>query len=261
MNRLSVVVCAGLALGCHAASSPTPAASVGEQTLSRMHDRYARTWYHTVTFRQRTTISLPTGEQRTEQWYESLAQLDGRTVLRIDVGSPRDGNGILYTADSSWVIRGGAVAAQRPNGNEFLPLIEGVYVQQVAQTAAELRREGFDLAKGYDRTWNGMKVAVVGASSEADSTSAQFWVDRDRELLVRMYIALAPTRTFDVHLEKYERAGDGWLATHVELLSGGRAVQTEDYSDWRADVALAPALFDVKQWSAAPHWAKDGTDR
>ena len=252
--RLSLLVVALPVLGFRAGVARSQGTSIGEQTLSRMHSAYAGSWYHSLTFRQRTTITTPSGEQ-VEQWYESLAQLDGRTILRIDRGAPSEGNGILYTADSAWVIRKGSLAATRGEGNQFLPLIEGVYVQPVAQTAAELRREGFDLTKGYDRSWNGKPVTVVGAASESDSTSQQFWVDRERNLLVRMVIALSPTQTFDVRLEGYERAGKGWLATRVALMSNGMVVQREEYSDWRVDVPLSPALFDVKHWTSAPHWA------
>ena len=253
----SCLILAFALAGCHSTAGVTPSTTVGERTLASMRAAYASSWYHTLTFRQRTTIYAPSGEPHTEQWYESLAQLNGRTVLRIDRGSPSEGNGVLYTADSLWVFRNGKLAAQRAGGNEFLPLIEGVYVQPVAQTAAELQREGFDLSKGYERSWNGARVTVVGVASAADSTTPQFWVDRERNLLVRMIIALTPTQTFDVHLEQYERVGGGWLATHVALLSGGRPAQTEDYSDWRVDVPLADALFDINHWTSAGHWASE----
>lgn len=257
MHRLAAFPVLFLAIGFHGATQPSPAASIGYRTLARMHAAYAKTWYRNVTFRQRTTIYSDSGAPKIEEWAESLAELDGRTILRIDRGSPRDGNGLLFTSDSTWVVRKGAVAARRGTGNEFLPLIEGVYVQPVSQTTDDLRREGFDLAKGYERSWEGKQVSVVGAASEADSTSQQFWVDHDRNVLVRMIIAFTPTQRFDVHLKQYERVGGGWLATHVELLSGGRPFQTEDYRDWHVNVALPPALFDVNHWTSARHWAAD----
>jgi hypothetical protein len=255
MYRLALLPVVLLGMGVHGATRPSAPASVGERTLERMHAAYAGSWYRTLTFRQKTTVFSDTGAPQIQQWEESLAELNGRTLLRIDRGSPSEGNGALYTSDSVWVLRKGVLAASRPTGNEFLPLIEGVYVQPVAQTAEELRREHFDLTKGYERSWNGMQVSVVGAESAADTTSAQFWVDRERNVLVRMVMVFSPTQTFDVLLGRYERAGTGWLATHVELRSGGRPFQNEDYSDWHVDVALPPALFDVNHWTAAPHWA------
>ena len=37
---------------------------------------------------------------------------------------------------------------------------------------------------------------------------------------------------------------------------GGKQFQTEEYSDWKVDAPLSPALFDISTWSTAPHWAK-----
>lgn len=261
MYRLALLPGLLLITGVHGPTRPSaPAsvpssapASVGERTLERMHAAYAGSWYKTLTFHQTTTVFSDTGAPQIQHVYESIAELNGRTLLRIDVGALSDGNGVMYTSDSAWVMRKGAVAAARSTGNEFLPLIEGVYVQPVAQTVDELRREHFDLTKGYDRSWNGMQVSVVGAESAADTTSAQFWVDRDRNVLVRMVMVFSPTQTFDVLLGKYERVGKAWLATHVELRTGGHPFQNEDYNDWHVDVALPPGLFDVNHWTAAPH--------
>ena len=253
MYRLALLPVVLLVTGFHGATRPSAPASVGERTLERMHAAYAGSWYKTLTFHQKTTVFSDTSAPHIQQVDEAIAELNGRTFLRIDVGSLSDGNGVLYTSDSAWVVRKGTLAAARPTGNEFLPLIEGVYVQPVAQTADELRREHFDLTKGYERSWNGMQVSVVGAESAADTTSAQFWVDRERNVLVRMVMVFSPTQTFDVLLGHYERAGKGWLATHVELRSGGHPFQNEDYSDWHVDAALSPALFDVNHWTAASH--------
>jgi hypothetical protein len=253
MHRLALLPAVLLVMGFDGAVAPSAPSSIGERTLERMHAAYAGSWYKTLTFHQKTTVFSDTGAPHIQQVDEAIAELNGRTFLRIDVGSLSDGNGVLYTSDSAWVVRKGAVAAARPTGNEFLPLIEGVYVQPVAQTVDELRREHFDLTKGYERSWNGMQVSVVGAESAADTTSAQFWVDRERNVLVRMVMVFSPTQTFDVLLGQYVRAGKGWLATHVELRSGGHPFQNEDYSDWHVDGALSPALFDVNHWTAASH--------
>jgi hypothetical protein len=144
MYRLASIPVLLLVMGVHGATRPSAPASIGERTLERMHAAYAGSWYHTLTFRQKTTVYSDTGAPQIQQWYESLAELNGRTLLRIDRGSPADGNGVLYTSDSAYVVRKGVLAVTRPSGNEFLPLIEGVYVQPVTQTADELRRQHFE---------------------------------------------------------------------------------------------------------------------
>lgn len=59
-----------------------------------------------------------------------------------------------------------------------------VYVQPVAETVRKLRLLKFDLAKLHEITWEGRPSYVVGATA-ADSTSPQFWIDKERLYFVR----------------------------------------------------------------------------
>lgn len=236
-----------------AAAEPTS----GTEVLQRMHDRYADTWYHTLRFVQKTTRHTPDGGTDVTTWYESLAHTPERgTLLRIDVGAPAEGNGMLYSVDSTVVVRDGRVTARRPNGNPFLPLIEGVYLQPVDTTARQVRALDVDLDRVYTRDWNGARTWVVGAASAADSVSPQVWVEVERLVVTRAIVEAAPGRPpLDIRLEGYEPVGKGWLATRVEMLAEGRPVQTEEYSDWAVDVELPPGMFDPEHWSVPSHWA------
>ena len=230
----------------------------GAEVLEAMRAAYAGKWYHTLTFVQKTTMRGQDGNERVQTWHETLrhSSKDG-TKLRIDFGDLSAGNGVVYTPDSLFPVQGGKPQPPRGSGNEFLPLIEGVYVQPVDQTVKELSQMKVDMSRVIDGTWEGKPVWIVGASSAADSTSPQFWIDVDRKVLMRMVLALAPGQPpYDVHLGGYVRAGNGWLATKIEMFQGGVLRQAEEYSDWKVDVPVDPALFDVSQWSTAPHWAK-----
>lgn len=230
----------------------------GRELLQRMHDAYAGKWYRTLTFRQQTTQWRPDGTQNVSGWLESLRYAPGvGTQLRIDIGDLAAGNGVLYTADSTWIVRGGKVTATRPQGNEFLPLIEGVYLQPVDRTLRELAGTGVDFAKVGAARWENRPVWIVGASSSADSTSPQFWVDAERNVVVRMILVPAPnTPVMDIHLDKYVPLSGGWLATRIEMYVAGKPRQFEEYSDWRAGQELPTTLFDVQHWTDAPHWGK-----
>ena len=221
-----------------------------------MHAAYDGAWYHTLTFTQKTTIYRPNAEPTVETWYESLRHTPQAGVqLRIDRGAPALGNGLLFTADSTWVVRDGKLSATRPSGNEFLPLIEGVYVQPVATTVQQVQAMHVDLAKVRADRFAGRPVWIVGAAA-GDTTSPQFWVDTERNVLLRMLIAGPPGQPpMDVVLDGYERAGRGWLATKIRMTIGGTPRQTEEYSGWRTDVALDPALFSPTTWTTATHWA------
>ncbi len=228
----------------------------GREVLEAMRAAYDGKWYHTLTFRQKTTLRGPDGAERVQTWYEALRHTSASgTQLRIDFGDPKDGNGVIYTADSLWRVRAGKLATTAADGNVFLPLIEGVYVQPVDRTLRELESTRIDMSKVHQTSWDGRSAWVVGAVAASDSISPQFWVDAERKVVTRMIVVLAPGRPpMDIHLGGYERAGSGWLATKVTMYVGGVAQQTEEYSDPKVGVALDAALFDPSQWSTAKHW-------
>ncbi|MEP7344501.1 MAG: hypothetical protein ABI877_04515 [Gemmatimonadaceae bacterium] len=238
------------------AQSATPTS--GADVLTRMHDAYAGRWYHTLTFVQKTTIRRKDGTDTVQTWYESLRHTpQSGTRLRIDFGHPSAGNGVIYTADSSYRMRGGKLVTSAASGNEFLPLIEGVYVQPVERTVREIAPSGVDMKRVSTGTHDNRKVWIVGAASPTDSTSPQFWVDAESKVLVRMI--LRPDKNsppIDVRLDKYEKAGSTVLATRIEMFIGGSPAQAEEYFDWKVDVPLDPALFDAATYSSAKHWVK-----
>ena len=251
---------AAITLVATTASAQRPPSS-GQEVLQRMHDAYAGKWYGTLTFRQQTTQWRPDGTPAASTWLESLRYTpETGTQLRIDIGDLAAGNGVLYTADSTFVVRAGKLTTTRPQGNEFLPLIEGVYMQPVERTVRELRGTGIDFTKVSAARWDDRPVWIVGGSSPADSAASQFWVDVERNVVVRMILVPAPnTPTMDIHLERYEPLAGGWLATKIEMYVAGKPRQFEEYSDWHAGMDLPAALFDSQNWTQASHWGKSST--
>jgi hypothetical protein len=239
-------------------AAPLAAQTDGRAVLQRMHDAYAGKWYSNLRFVQKTTQIRPDGQRIIATWFESLRHTpDGRTQLRIDVGDPANGNGIFYTADSSWVVRGGKVAATRPEGNEFLPMIEGVYMQPVDVTMKQIAGTHVDMSKVTRGTWEGRAATIIGISAVADTAAPQIWVDDERNVVVRMILAPTPSSPpMDIHLGDYVKVADGWLATKVSMSVGGKPVQIEDYADWKAGSSiLSNDLFDVNAWAVRSHWA------
>jgi hypothetical protein len=230
----------------------------GEEVLQRMHDAYAGKWYRTLTFVQKTTRYKPDGTTTASTWFESLSfEKPGATKLRIDIGDPSEGTGMLYTADSTTRLTAGKVTRAQSGGNEFLPMIEGVYMQPVAQTAAELKSTGIDMKRVMKGEWQGRPVWIVGAASASDTTAAQFWIDVERNVVVRMILAPAPTAgTLDIHLDGYVPIDKAWLATRVAMSANGKPVQTEEYFEYKTNVDLPKGMFEPATWTTAPHWAK-----
>ena len=67
-----------------------------EQLVQAMQKKYAKSWYKTATFVQKTTNIDKDGNKKVETWYEAMS-LPGS--LRIDFTPTKDGNGILFTND------------------------------------------------------------------------------------------------------------------------------------------------------------------
>jgi len=239
------------------ASTARAQTSSGRAILEKMNATYSGKWYRTLTFVQKTTMFRPGVPERVQTWLESLRYTPAHGVqLRIDSGDLTAGNGSLSTADTTWIVRNGALAQTRPGGNEFLPWIEGVYVQPLDVTERQVKAMGVDLQKTRKGTWRGRPVTVLGAVVADDTTHSQAWIDDERQVIVRMIVADSAAPRLDVSLDDYVRVGGGWLETKVDIYVDGVLRQREEYSDWKADVPLADALFDPAQWTTAPHWGR-----
>lgn len=257
MSRIGFVACAaGCVLVSGAAARAQTVPKTGAEVFQRMHDAYAGKWYRSLTFVQTTTQRRPDGSDVVSTWYESLRQNRNATQLRIDMGDPAAGNGVLYTADSSWRIRDAKLAATSADGNVFLPLIEGVYFNPVEQTIRELASTKIDLSRVTEGRYMGRRVWIIGTSSAADTTTPQIWIDAERNVTVRAVLSFAPnTPAFDIHLDGYVPIDRAWLATKITMMQGGVPRQTEEYRDWKVNMELPTGLFDVATWTTAPHWA------
>jgi hypothetical protein len=234
---------------------PAPRAITGGTSLvEAMAERYAGKWYKTLTFVQKTTLHLASGSQVRQTWYES-AELPGK--LRIDTDRATK-TGVMFVGDSAFTFSSGKLVKADTGRNELLVLGFDAYAQPAARTVGALRRAGFDLTKFHETTWRGKPVYVVGAAA-GDTTSKQFWVERERLLFVRL-IERTPQGRSDVRFDNYVPAGGGWIAIEVEQIVNGRRRLFEEYTDVRTDIPLSPALFDPRQWVTAPHWARPPGD-
>ncbi len=239
-----------------AAQGPAPA--TGRDVLVRMLARSSGSWYHTLTFRQSTTIRQRDGRDTVQTWFETLRHTPQHvTQLRIDIAPLSAGNASISTTDSTWVIRADTLQAVRPVGNPFLALIEGAYVQPAELTIAQLASLAIDLTKVRTAPWQGHPVWIVGSTGPSDTTSAQFWVDATNLMVVRIILSNAAGRPpLDIRLDAIQPCGRGLLATRVEMLQGGERRQLEEYQDWKCDVPVDAQLFNPRAGGKARHWAK-----
>ena len=77
-----------------------------EDLVAAMQKKYAKSWYKTATFVQKTTNYDKDGKPKVEIWYEALS-VPGS--LRIDFAPTKDGNGILFTDNQIYIFKDGKV--------------------------------------------------------------------------------------------------------------------------------------------------------
>jgi outer membrane lipoprotein-sorting protein len=234
----------GAAPAASASAAATPQS--GEAVLSAMHDKYASTWYHTLTFTQKTTLRTPADTMAIETWREK-AMVPGK--LRIDMERKKGNLTIIFANDSTYIVYPDSIG-RHAGGNYLLTIGFDVYQQPVDQTVSALRAEKYSMTPVHEDTWEGRPVYVIGAAA-GDTTSRQIWIDKDRLLFVR---ALGPAggkdsaKTNDTRFENYvEMPGGGWLSERVEFYRDGKLRQQEEYSEAQTNVALDSALFVPKR--------------
>jgi outer membrane lipoprotein-sorting protein len=223
------------------------------EIVQSMHDKYAGKWFKTLTFVQKTTRQTKAGKDTVQTWYES-ASLPGR--LRIDVGKPSEGNGVLYTHDSTYQMASGSLKQSVAGGNPLIPLLFDVYVVPVDRTIADVRNTlKIDLSKVSQSTWDGRPVYIVGANA-GDEHAPQVWIDTERLVVLRQIFVVGDTsKTYiDSQFKQYRQIGQSWIAPQCEFFIDGKLLQREEYTDIKADVPLSESLFDPAQWKTAPHW-------
>jgi outer membrane lipoprotein-sorting protein len=222
-----------------------------DQLVAAMQKKYAKSWYKTATFVQKTTNIDKDGNKKVETWYEAMS-LPGS--LRIDFTPTKDGNGILFTNSQIYVFKNGKVDTNRPYVHPLMVLGFDIYGLPRAEVIEKLKGLKFDLSIFREDTWHGRPVYVVGAK-QGDLHSPQFWIDRKNLYFVRMIRPAGKdgTQTQETQFNKYVKLGGGWMSPEVIFMVDGKVATTEEYSDLRANVALPEKLFDPNSFTTV-HW-------
>ncbi len=233
----AVVAPAGVFLTRPKAASPAN----GEAVIRAMHDKYAATWYKTLSFTQTTTRRTPADTMVIETWRER-AMLPGH--LRIDVERATGTLSIVYAGDSSFVWRRDSTLTRTANRNILLIIGFDVYRQPAETTLTVLDAEHFPMTPVREDTWKGRPVYVIGGAV-SDLHSYQLWIDKERLLFVR---GIQPderdtSRTIDMRFDNYVKVPAGWLSETVEVYRDGKLVQREKYRDVQTNVPVDPRIF------------------
>jgi outer membrane lipoprotein-sorting protein len=240
-----------------AGGAPAPAQSVsvndGESLIRAMHARYVGRWYKDIVFNQTTTLVAQGGQNNSQAWYVAIAA-PGKQ--RIDYVNPDLGNGILQRAESTYVFSGGRVARPSTGWSDLLLLTQDVYMQPPEVTISILRSLGYQMSRLRTTSFDGRTAYVVGSTTVADSSSRQFWVERERMLLVRIREKRAEGQYSDIRLGDFIKAGEGWIAKQTYQLQNGMPRLHQQIAGVKTDTQLNPDLFEPKLFGSVKHWSK-----
>ncbi len=229
----------------------TPAPSDGADVVRAAHARYAGKWFTTMTFVQKTTFP----GNRLETWYEAM-ELPGK--LRIDIAPAASGRGMLFRNDSLYPFVSGKARPPRALKHSMLILLHDIHVVSPEVTIANLQGLGFDLTKTHETRRDGKDLIVVGAL-EGDTTSKQFWMEKDRLLLVRL-IEPNGAGGMDASFGDYTKHGNAWIEGTIRVLQGGKLAQLEEYTEIKTGMRHEAGLFDPTR-SERPAWIGTGAER
>ena len=225
----------------------------GESLIRAMHARYVGRWYKDITFNQTTTLLGATGQMTDQLWYVAIAA-PGRQ--RIDYVNPDLGNGILQRAESTYIFTGGRAARATASWSELLLLTQDVYMQPPEVTISILRSLGYQLSRLRVGSFDGRTAYIVGSTTVADSSSKQFWVERERMLLVRLREKRAEGAYSDIRVGDFLKVGEGWIAKQTYQFQNGVPRLHQQIAGAKADTPVNPDLFEPKLFSSVKHWSK-----
>ena len=236
-------------------ASPAPSSAQGTDpvdgasVIRAAHGRYSATWYRSLSFVQKTIRYRPDGSSDTATWFEAYS---APTLLRIDVAPLSGGTMYLFAHDSQYVFQNDTLTSQRALVHPLLLLGFDLYALPPEETIRKLELLGFDMSIIRHDQWRGRPVVVVGAPG-GDTTRAQFWMDTERLVFVRMVLSTGG-RTQDVTFDRYQKLDGGWIAPEVVITLDGRVVMRELYSDIRTGTVFDSGFFDPSAWRSAQHW-------
>ena len=255
MSRLAFFLLILVSFSMASCSSGPSEPQDGRQVIAAMHERYADSWYQTLTFVQ-TTVQFRRGaDPDTTLWWEGI-RIPGE--LRIDIEGPDSGDGMVFRSDSLYMIRGSEIVGSGPTMHPLLILGFDVYGQPVNETVAKLDSIGFDLDRIHSSTWQDREAWVIGTDVPGDTEAPQFWIDKERLVFVRLTQRVGPELQSlqEIRFDGYQPLEGGWIAPEVRFAVDSVLTMVELYDDIRTGVSFSDDFFDPHAYADAEHWTE-----
>jgi hypothetical protein len=219
--------------------TPAKKTSTSTEVLTSMYKRYHGVWHKSLKFTQTTERFRNDSLVKTDTWYETIVYPD---LLRIDIGSVKSPNGILFRHDSTYVFRANKIVRGVKDENELIFFLGGMYFKTFDQVLAHYAELHYDLSKFHTSTWKGKAVYVLGADKDDDKVN-QLWIDQDKLVAVRFLKYEKDTKeegTFEQQIPLKK----AWSETKCSFYFNDKLLQTETYTALKADEQIDMSIFE-----------------
>ncbi|MGH2564539.1 MAG: hypothetical protein ACRDE5_08500, partial [Ginsengibacter sp.] len=213
------------------------------EVLKKMYDRYSGKWYKTFSFNQTTEVYRNDSLKRTEIWYENI---EFPNNFRIDFGNPDSGNAVIFKNDSSYLFKKSQKADVRPDNDDLLFLLGGMYFYSFNDVIAKMKLFGYDLYRFHEDTWKEKPVYVIGALNDQDSVN-QIWIEKENFSPVRLLKYENNTKE-EALFENHVKLEGGFTETLVYFYINNKLIQVEKYHDLKGNAEIDPAIFDPENF-------------
>jgi hypothetical protein len=223
----------------------------GEALLRRMNAEHRDTWFTSLVFVQHTTY--PGTARAPETWYETMVR-PGRLRIDIERGGAMVST-MIFRDDTLHQLAGGTLRGSQPLVHSLLLLLHDIHVGDADAVIGKLRGQGFDLSRTHATSWEGRPIIVVGAAP-GDTTTAQFWVDPARLVVVRVLQSGPGGAHNDTRIGKFSAHGPALLEREITFVTNGAPRMVEEYTWVRVGDVIPAAVFDPTQ-PGMPAWVAE----
>jgi hypothetical protein len=234
MNILSTILLVFFHLNVSAQKNASSA-----EVLQNMYKRYHNTWHKSLKFNQTTERFRNDSLIKTDTWYETMVYPD---LLRIDFGSAKSNNGVIFRHDSTYVFRNNKIVRSTKDENELVFFLGGMYSMSFDKVLEHFAELHYDLSKFHADTWKGKPVYVLGADKDGDKVN-QLWIDKEKLVAVR-FIKYDNNTKEEGFFEQQIPLKGAWSETKCSFYINDKILQVETYHDLVAGEPVDMSIFD-----------------
>lgn len=216
----------------------------GEDLIRLIYNKYSKTWYPHITFKQEMYRYRNDTLFTTEVWQEAYS---APSKLHIRYQDFDTGRGWLIVNDTLYSFNHKKLIGKNPRKHPLLLLGFDIYIVPPEDVIPRINALDIDITKLSTVTKNGRLLFQVG-----DPEKQCFWVDKN-SLLFYGTIRITESGSKEYIFDGYRMIYDKPVATEIQSFENGHLVLFEKYYDIRLPSSLPaeffdPANFETTRW-------------